>query len=330
MRALLDWLLEEENPGLRYLAMRDLKAAQANPETLAEARRRAHREGKIPAILDKMNPEGFWAKAGAGYSPKYQSTVWALILLAELGARKEEDPRITTALNYYQQFAFGRFGRIVYNEKHIETFDCLQGNMVASLLSLGMERGELAEQIDWLARSQTGEGIAPITDKTIDLRYVRGKNAPNYCCTHNWGQPCAWGAIRVLIALGKVPEQERTGSIRQAISLGVEYLLQVDPLHPKWLGDRTVSQRWHQLIFPLLYQSDLLHLAEALVAVNAIKDPRAKAFLDYILSKQNALGSWNLDFSQPTLAGSFGPVGKPNKWVTLRALRVLEAAGIEI
>jgi hypothetical protein len=330
MTALLSWLLEEEDPGVRYLTMRDLRATQASSEALAEARRHAHQEGKIPAILAKMNPEGFWAKAGAGYSPKYQSTVWALILLAHLGARKEEDARIATALEYYRQHAFGRFGRIVWSEKGIDTFDCLQGNMVGALLRLGMQLTELAEQIDWLARSQTGAGIAPIGDKTTEERYVRGKNAPKFCCTHNGEQPCAWGAIRVLLALGQVPEAERTENMRQAISLGVDFLLQVEPKHPKWPGDRVISPYWRKLMFPLLYQSDLLHLAEALVAVGAIADPRAQAFLDYILSKCNTAGSWNLEFSYPTLAGSFGPVGKPNKWISLRALRVLQAAGIEV
>src|SRR5450830_646279 len=218
--------------------MRDLKAAQASPEALAEARHLAHSEGKIPAMLAKMNPEGFWAKPGAGYSPKYQSSVWALILLAHLGARKEEDARIPVALEYYREHAFGRFGRIVWSEKGIDTFDCLQGNMVASLLRLGMERSDLAEQIDWLARNQTGAGIAAIGDTTSEECYVKGKNAPKFCCTHNGDRPCAWGAIRVLLALSQVPETERTESIRQAIQLGVEFLLLADPLHPKWPGDR--------------------------------------------------------------------------------------------
>ena len=124
-----------------------------------------------------------------------------------------------------------------------------------------------------------------------------------------------------------MPEAERTDSIRQAINLGVEFLLQVGPQHPKWPGDKLISPYWHRLMVPLLYQSDLLHLAEALAAVGAIDDPRAEAFIDYILSKRNADGSWNLEFSIPSLAGSFGPIEKPNKWVTLRALRVLEAAG---
>jgi hypothetical protein len=42
-------------------------------------------------ILSHMEEEGFWVKAGPGYNPKYKSTVWALILLAQLGASVSED-----------------------------------------------------------------------------------------------------------------------------------------------------------------------------------------------------------------------------------------------
>ncbi len=329
MREMLSWLLEENEPALRYLALRDLRAAQASPEVPAESRRQAHQVGKIPAILAKMDPEGFWAKPGAGYSPKYQSSVWALILLAQLGARKEEDARIETAMEYYRQHAFIEYGKINCTETRPQTFDCLQGNMIYALLRLGMESAGLVEQIDWLASSQTGAGIAPASDKLTEKSYGMGKSGPVFNCTHNGDHPCAWGAIRVLMALGQVPESERTENIKQAIQMGVEYLLQAEPQHPKWPGDRSVSPQWRQLMFPLFYRSDVLHLVEALAEVGNIGDSRVQAFLDYILSKRNAEGSWNLEFSHPSLAGSFGPIGKPNKWVTLRALRVLQAAGWE-
>ena len=329
MTELLSWLLEEQDPGVRYLAMRDLKAAHASPQAFTEARKQAHMSGKIPAILGKMNPQGFWAKPGAGYSTKYQSSVWALILLAQLGARKEEDARVATALDYYRRSAFIDFGRINCSEIRPQTFDCLQGNMVYALLRLGMERAELVDQIDWLVSSQTGASIAPASDKLTEKRYGIGKNGPGFNCTHNGDRPCAWGAIRVLLALSQVPETERTESIRQAIQLGVEFLLQADPQHPKWPGDRLVSPRWQQWMFPIFYQSDGLHLAEALAAVGAMSDPRRQSFLDYILSKRNPEGSWDLKLSTPSLAGTFGPVGKPNKWVTLRALKVLQATAWE-
>jgi len=327
MDTLIAWLLEEDEPCVRYQALRDLRVTQAGPREITEARRQAHQGKRISGILAKMQPEGFWAKPGAGYSPKYQSSVWALILLAELGANKDEDERIGIAINYYQKHAFDRFGKISYSEGRQLTFDCLQGNMVWALQRLGMPRADLAEQIDWLASSQTGEGIAPAANKTAEKRYGVGKCGPNFLCTHNWDQTCAWGAIRVLMALGEIPNKERSETVQKAIALGREYLLQAEPLHPLWPGDRKISPAWHQLTFPLFYRSDILHLAEALTAIGAIDDPRAKPFVDYILSKRNPDGSWILQASQPNLGGSVGPIGKPNKWITLRALRVLQAAG---
>ena len=62
MTELLSWLLEEDDPGVHYLTLRDLKAAHASPLELAEARQKAHTSGMISAILAKMNPEGHWAK----------------------------------------------------------------------------------------------------------------------------------------------------------------------------------------------------------------------------------------------------------------------------
>jgi len=52
-----DWLLEESDPGVRYLALRDI--VDAGEKEVKEARQKAHREGPIATILDNMNPEGY-------------------------------------------------------------------------------------------------------------------------------------------------------------------------------------------------------------------------------------------------------------------------------
>jgi hypothetical protein len=70
----LEWLLEPEDPGVRYLALRDLVKADARE--LAAAKKEAHQKGPIAVILDKMNKEGYWVKAGSGYNPKYMSSFW--------------------------------------------------------------------------------------------------------------------------------------------------------------------------------------------------------------------------------------------------------------
>jgi hypothetical protein len=50
MASLISWLLEEGDPGVRYLALRDLKEIAASPQKLAEARHLAHIKGKTPAL----------------------------------------------------------------------------------------------------------------------------------------------------------------------------------------------------------------------------------------------------------------------------------------
>ena len=78
----LDWLLEDDASGVRYLALRDLVGLPPDSPELLAAQRDAHAGGPIAAILDEMQPDGYWQTPGPGYNPKYRSTVWSLILLA--------------------------------------------------------------------------------------------------------------------------------------------------------------------------------------------------------------------------------------------------------
>ena len=107
----LPWLLESENPGVRYLAMRDLSDLSPDDKKLKTARKSAHKEGPIAHVLSKMNEEGYWQRPGTGYGPKYKSTVWALILLAQLGASVKEDKRIKLACKYYLDHALSPGGK---------------------------------------------------------------------------------------------------------------------------------------------------------------------------------------------------------------------------
>ena len=82
----LAWLLEPDDPGVRYLALRDLLDRPADDAELLAAQQAAHVQGPIATILDAMAPEGYWVEPGPGYNPKYRSTVWSITLLAQLGA----------------------------------------------------------------------------------------------------------------------------------------------------------------------------------------------------------------------------------------------------
>ena len=85
----LKWLLEPGDIGVKYLAMRDLVGS--DEKELMAAKKKAHAEGPIAKVLEKMAKEGYWVQPGAGYYPKYTGTVWSIILLAQLGTSIEMD-----------------------------------------------------------------------------------------------------------------------------------------------------------------------------------------------------------------------------------------------
>lgn len=62
----LSWLLEMDQPSVRYLALRDLSDLPQNTPEFIEARQKAHQEGLIAAILDQMDQAGYWVEPGPG------------------------------------------------------------------------------------------------------------------------------------------------------------------------------------------------------------------------------------------------------------------------
>jgi len=328
----LPWLLEQDAPGVRYLALRDLLDRTLDDPQLGAARRTAHRAGPIATILDAMDEAGFWAEPGPGYYPKYRSAVWSVMMLAQLGATADEDPRITTASAYLLDHALNRGGQFSMSGPPSGTLDCLQGNLCWALLELGCHDPRLETAFDWLARSVTGEGIAPIEERDAPVRYYAGKCAPDFACGANNKLPCAWGAVKVMLALGKWPADRRTPVMQRAIEHGVAFLLSTDPAlaeYPNGYNDKP-SGNWWKFGFPVFYVTDLLQNVEALVALGYGRDPRLARALDIIREKQDAAGRWPLEYDY---AGKtwcdFGPKKQPNPWVTIRALRVLKAvAGV--
>ena len=108
---------------------------------------------------------------------------------------------------------------------------CLGGNLCAALIDLGWrDDPRLGEALAWLARSITGEGIVPADEapprgaksgEDEVVRYFKGGNSgPGFECAANGRKPCAWGAIKAMLALSKVPESARTPTMQAAIAAG--------------------------------------------------------------------------------------------------------------
>ncbi len=321
------WLLEKEDPGVRYLALRDI--CQDRGAALSE-QKKAHADGPIGIILSKMKPEGYWSEPGPGYYPKYFSTIWSLIQLAELGGSIRADKRIGTACKYFLEHGRAEGGQVTTSGAPSGTADCVQGNLCWALTVLGCEDDRMRTAYEWTARSVTGEGVAPMKDKNAALRYYAGKCGPDFACGANNKLPCSWGAVKVMRAFSVLPKSGMTPLIGKAVDRGIKFLFSVDPATAGYPCGYTTkpSQSWFKFGFPVFYITDVLQILEVLTALGYGTDRRAQNLVKLVEEKRTPDGKWLLeyDYAGKTWV-NYGPKKKPSKWVTLRALRGLGVQG---
>lgn len=316
----LPWLLEEdlENPSIRYFVLRDLLGKSERNKDVRDAQKAIMESGPVPKILDAQDTEGFWVKPGGGYSPKYQGTVWQILLLAELGA-DPEDGRVRAGCEYLLNNSIASNGAFSAHPKPVPSgvIPCLNGNLIYALQKLGFGEDPLVRgAIEWQIQAITGEG---------DFQYLRsGTTGPKFACSANDAQPCGWGANKVLRALSLMPVNERTPEIEQAIRIGADFLLERDPAEANYPFTGRVSSTWFKFGFPLSYWSDVLETTAVLLDLGYAGDPRLENALQYILEKQDAQGRWKLENSMNRMWFEVEKKKEPSKWITLRVLRVLK------
>lgn len=326
----LPWLLAEDpdNPGVRYFALRELlELPAADPEVRA-AQEMVMAFGPVPAILAQQHPDGYWIKPG--YLPKYNGTMWSLIFLAQLGADGRH-PRIRQACDHLFDYAVAEHGGLSADGRNSGLIHCLQGNLCAALLDFGyLDDPRLQRALEWLARSITGEGIAPNSEKHMPVHYLRsGNSGPGFLCSANDQLPCAWGAVKALLALSKVPAAQRSPALEKAVQTGAAFLLSADPATAAYpMGYATKPNRsWFQFGYPMGYVTDVLQNLEVLTALGYGADPRLSQGLALLVSKQDARGRWLMEYTYNGKTWvDVEEKKKPSKWVTLRALRVLKRA----
>jgi hypothetical protein len=326
----LPWLLEAHDPAVRAAALVRLLDHAPDDAEVVRARADAMRADPIRAILAAQDPAGFWVKDGAGYAPKYRGTVWQLTFLDQLGA-DPADERVVRACDYVlghtatSDGGLGASGSIEASgpPPPSRAIHCLNGNLLRALLGFG--RGEdprVQAAIGWAARAVTGQDVP--------RWYASGTSGPGFACGANEGRPCAWGAVKELLALARVPRPHRGELVEQAIADGVEFLLSRDPAvadYPFPSSDTKPSGAWFTLGFPLGYVADVLQTLEVLAELGHLDDPRAANALDWLLGQQVAPGRWrNRHAYNRKTTVDIERQGATSKWVTLRACTVLKAA----
>lgn len=127
-----------------------------------------------------------------------------------------------------------------------------------------------------------------------------------------------------LDAFAELSPRHRTSGIRGAAMRGAEFLL----MHRLYKADhhdfRVIDESWLRFGFPRFFY-DVLRGLDVVTRLGYARDERIDDALELLLQKQGPDGRWLLE---QTLSGrmqtNLEQKGKPSKWITLNALRVLK------
>ena len=320
-----DWLLEESEPSVRYFTLRDILGRPEDDPQVAQARQAILLRGTAREILNKQRDPEYLQAYPRYYTYKYRGLAWQLIALAELCAEPDEQIRAQCEyiLENAQEKTQGGFSQHTSAKngggRMSEVIPCLTGNMLWCLLRFGyIDNARVRKGIDWLTtflRFNDGVEEDPQAEPYAHYEMCWGKHT------------CHMGVVKALKALAAVPEERRTPEIEDTIARASEFLL-LHHIHKRSHQlEKTSRPGWLKFGFPLMYQTDVLEILDILLSL-PVRDSRMEEALQIVLDKQDELGRWKLEngyFSERMLT-SFGAVGEPNKWITLRALLVLKRA----
>ena len=270
----LDWLMEKENPSVRYFTLTQLLNRNIEDPEVRAAREYIMKEGIVPQILARQDKEGFWIAPGRFYTAKYSGTVWQLMILAELAA-DPDNQQIKNACEFIlnvsqdrESYGFApKTGKKREGGLHSEVIPCLTGNMIWSMIKLGFAEDErVIKGIEWICKYQRSDDGSDEVPKGWPYdRY--------HIC---WGKhSCHMGVIKSLKALSAIPKASRSNAVNAKIEELVEYFLK----HHIYKRSHTLSEiskpGWRKPGFPLMYQTDILEILGILVDLECT-DPRMR------------------------------------------------------
>jgi len=271
-------------------------------EIVAAERSRVADEGWGPRLLDQQRPDGQWGDGVA--TPFWWSNMYTLVFLRDLGV----DPasaRVRAAIDLVKDnVTWGpEWGDSPFFEGEVEP--CINGRVVA----LGAYFGERSDRlVDRLLSEQLADGG---WNCEAERGSVRSSFHTTICVLE--------GLLAFEQAFGAAP------ALTDARRRAEEYLLERRLLRRLSTGD-VIEPTWTRFAFPPLWHYDVLRALDYLRAAGVRPDTRVDEAIAIVLERRQGDGRWLLDVRhRNTLHEEFaGAVGEANRWVTLRALRVLE------
>jgi hypothetical protein len=309
------WLLDSD-PSIRWQVLRHLIGASA--DEVAVERAKVATEGVGARLLALQGPDGAWA--GAAWNRGWNSTMHVLSLLRELGLDPTSDAarravgRVREGVRWQGWDWHGTWRGLDFAGTPFfagEVEPCINGQVAAS-------------------GAYFGQDVQRIVDRLL------GEQLPD----GGWNCEAANGSTRssfntTICVLEALLEYELAGgnsaAVTEARLRGQEYLLERRLFRRRSTGamierDRKGDTAWTRFAFPTWWHYDVLRGLEYLRRAGVAPDERVAEAIALVESKRDGDGRWALEHQHPgTMPVDLDEVeGRPSRWNTLRALRVLD------
>jgi hypothetical protein len=303
----VDWLLDSD-PAMRWQVLRDLVHAPA--EVVAAERARVATEGWGARLLALQGGDGQWAGGACFPAEGWQrekegqpwtSTLPTLQLLCDFGVDPRSE-RVRRAVAQVRDHCRWEHAGQPFFSGEVEP--CINGRTVTIGTYFDQE-------------------VSAVVDRLIGEQLEDG----GWNCETENGSVRSSFATTINVLEGLLAHERATGGSPQSIAVrrrGEEYLLERRLFRRKSSGE-IVDPAWLQFSFPTRWQYDVLRALDYFRSVGDAPDSRMVEAIDLLRSKQQPDGTWLLENTHPGevhFALEDGD-GRPSRWNTLRALRVL-------
>jgi hypothetical protein len=275
----VQWLLEDDQPAVRYHALVNLLDRREDDPEVRDARSKIGRVGWAADQLRLQGPKGFWERREPRnvsewvdflYFPPYLSTNWRALVLAELGLDSTH-PAIRKIADL--MFEYKLRTSSPFNFYHEEV--CISANSARMLTLFGYGDDRRVKRLyDWLIEDQRDDG---------------GWN----CSAGTPGTLDAWEA---LAAFATIPKDARSAQMDRAIERGAEFYL-----NRRLFQEGKKYEPWFRFHYPNHYLYDVLVGLDVLTQLGYGSDRRLKPALEILLQKRQRDGTWLLDQQHPDL-----------------------------
>jgi hypothetical protein len=251
------------------------------------------------------------------YSPNFKSTLWTLILLADIKAPVDL-PQVKPSIRLVTERFYDPEHRIfrLPGMSHFP-IPCLNGNMIHLQHYFETSHSELLDEtIGFFATNQRFD----------DGDFKTPKSYP-YCANNScYGKhTCYWGVTKLFKGISFIPKIQRTKAAQQLIENCIDFVLRHEVCFRSHQRDKFLHHDIGKLTFPNFYKSDFLEILW-LLAREEVHDRKMSRSLDLLRSRMKDGGFWELEKSMNIIV-STGQKDCANAFITERATEVLDHYG---